>query len=162
MLFFNVESHFIQELHERGTDVLLPFLRYGNRVVIEVTERSAIRDYRMFRNTLLDLKSMGFRVAIDDCGSGYATLEAVAELHPDFLKVGHSLLQNVDHDPVRRRLVDLVARCADSIGAITVAEAVETPEQLQVCRDLGIQLGQGYLFARPAPWEEFRRRLLES
>ena len=118
-----------------------------------MTERSAIRDYRNFRRTLLDLKAMGFKIAIDDCGSGYATLEAVAELQPDYLKVGHSLFRGVEKDPIRRRLVDLVARCADTIGAQTIAEAIETEEQLRICRELGITFGQGYLFAAPAAWE---------
>lgn len=155
-LFFNLESHFIQQLQQRGTDVFDPFLNFHQKVVIEVTERSAIRDYRTFRRTLHALKAMGFRIAIDDCGSGYASLEAVAELQPDYLKVGHSLFHGVAHDPIRRRLVDLVARCADTIGATTIAEAIETEEQLQVCRELGITQGQGYLFAAPGPWETVR------
>jgi len=125
-------------------------------VVIEVTERSAIRDYRTFRRTLHDLKAMGFRIAIDDCGSGYATLEAVAELQPDYLKVGHSLFQGVEHDPIRRRLVDLVARLSDTIGATTIAEAIETEGQLRVCQELGIQHGQGFYFAAPGPWDAIR------
>ena len=153
-LFFNLESHFIQQLQQRGTDVFEPFFEFNKRIVIEVTERSAIRDYRTFRRTLHDLKKIGFHIAIDDCGSGYATLEAVAELQPDYLKVGHSLFHGVERDPIRRRLVELVARCADTIGARTIAEAIETEEQLRVCRDLGITEGQGYLLARPAPWEE--------
>ena len=152
-LFFNLESHFIQQLQHRGTDVFEPFFTCNRQVVIEVTERSAIRDYRTFRRTLHELKKMGFMIAIDDCGSGYATLEAVAELQPDYLKVGHSLFHGVEHDPIRRRLVELVARCADTIGARTIAEAIETEEQLAVCRELGITEGQGYLLARPAPWE---------
>lgn len=154
-LFFNLESHFIQQLQHRGTDVFEPFFNCNRQVVIEVTERSAIRDYRTFRRTLHDLKKLGFKIAIDDCGSGYATLEAVAELQPDYLKVGHSLFHGVERDPIRRRLVELVARCADTIGARTIAEAIETEEQLQVCKDLGITEGQGYLLARPAPWEDF-------
>ena len=154
-LFFNLESHFIQQLQHRGTDVFEPFFSCNRQVVIEVTERSAIRDYRTFRRTLHDLKKMGFKIAIDDCGSGYATLEAVAELQPDYLKVGHSLFHGVESDPIRRRLVELVARCAETIGATTIAEAIETQEQLTVCRDLGITEGQGYLLARPAPWESF-------
>jgi EAL domain-containing protein (putative c-di-GMP-specific phosphodiesterase class I)/DNA-binding response OmpR family regulator len=154
-LFFNLESHFIQQLQHRGTDVFEPFFSCNRQVVIEVTERSAIRDYRTFRRTLHDLKSMGFKIAIDDCGSGYATLEAVAELQPDYLKVGHSLFHGVENDPIRRRLVELVARCAETIGARTIAEAIETEEQLTVCRDLGITEGQGYLLARPAAWETF-------
>jgi len=154
-LFLNLESHFLQMLNERGTEILAPLLPCA-QIVIEVTERSAIRDYSAFRNTLLNLKNMGFMIAIDDCGSGYATLEAVAELKPDYLKVGHSLFQNVATDPIRRRLVELVARCADSIGAIAIAEAIETQEQLQVCLDLGIEKGQGYVFARPAPWEQIK------
>ncbi|HEX8254230.1 MAG TPA: EAL domain-containing protein [Thermoanaerobaculia bacterium] len=154
-LFFNLESHFIQQLQHRGTDVFEPFFSCNRQVVIEVTERSAIRDYPTFRRTLHELKKMGFMIAIDDCGSGYATLEAVAELQPDYLKVGHSLFHGVESDPIRRRLVELVARCADTIGARTIAEAIETEEQLMVCRDLGISEGQGYLLARPAPWETF-------
>lgn len=153
-LFFNLESHFIQQLESRGTDELEALLGCGRNVVIEVTERSAIRDYGNFRRTLGHLKKMGFQIAVDDCGSGYATLEAVAELHPEYLKVGHSLFHGLEGDPVRRRIVDLVARCADSIGAVTIAEAIETEEQLRICRDLNIRHGQGYLFARPAPWEQ--------
>ncbi|HEV7764642.1 MAG TPA: EAL domain-containing protein [Thermoanaerobaculia bacterium] len=154
-LFFNLESHFIQQLQQRGTDIFEPFFRCNRQVVIEVTERSAIRDYGTFRRTLHELKKMGFKIAIDDCGSGYATLEAVAELQPDYLKVGHSLFHGVDTDPIRRRLVELVARCAETIGARTIAEAIETEAQLKVCRELGITEGQGYLLARPAPWETF-------
>jgi EAL domain-containing protein (putative c-di-GMP-specific phosphodiesterase class I)/DNA-binding response OmpR family regulator len=155
-LFFNLESHFIQQLQQRGTDVFDPFFNCHRNVVIEVTERSAIRDYRTFRRTLHDLKAMGFKIAIDDCGSGYASLEAVAELQPDYLKVGHSLFHGVAHDPIRRRLVDLVARCADTIGATTIAEAIETEEQLRVCNELGIDQGQGYLFAAPGAWEKVK------
>lgn len=155
-LFFNVESLFIQQLQQRGSDIFEGFFRCNKNVVIEVTERSAIRDYRTFRRTLHQLKSLGFKIAIDDCGSGYATLEAVAELQPDYLKVGHSLFKNVEHDAIRRRLVDLVARAAESIGAKTIAEAIETEAQLRVCQELGIAEGQGYLFAAPASWDAIR------
>ena len=155
-LFFNLESHFIQQLQQRGTGVFEPFYEHRKSIVIEITERSAIRDYRTFRHTLQKLKGMGFRIAIDDCGSGYASLEAVAELQPDYLKVGHSLFQGVEKDPIRARLIELVARCAETVGAVTIAEAIETEEQLRICRDLGIQQGQGYLFARPAPWDSIR------
>ena len=156
LLFFNVESHFIQQLHYRGTGVFESFFSCHRQVVIEVTERSAIRDYGMFRRALHQLKSMGFKIAIDDCGSGYATLEAVAELKPDYLKVGHSLLSGMERDPIRRRLVDLVARCAETIDASTIAEAIETEEQLKVARELNIDKGQGYLFSPPRRWEEIR------
>jgi EAL domain-containing protein (putative c-di-GMP-specific phosphodiesterase class I)/response regulator of citrate/malate metabolism len=155
-LFFNLESLFIQQLQQRGTEVFEKFFKYHQNVVIEVTERSAIRDYPTFRRTLHQLKSLGFKIAIDDCGSGYATLESVAELRPHYLKVGHSLVHNVEHDAIRRQLVDLVARAAKTIGATTIAEAIETEGQLNVCRELGITEGQGFLFARPAPWKEIR------
>lgn len=155
-LFFNLESHFIQQIQHRGTDVFEPFFACNRQIVIEVTERSAIRDYSAFRRTLLDLKKIGFKIAIDDCGSGYATLEAVVELQPDYLKVGHSLFHNIENDPIRRRLVELVARCADTIGARTIAEAIESEAQLTICREIGIQEGQGFLLARPAPWPAFQ------
>jgi EAL domain-containing protein (putative c-di-GMP-specific phosphodiesterase class I) len=66
------------------------------------------------------------------------------------------LFRGVERDPIRTRLVDLVARCADTIGATTIAEAIETEGQLRICEELGIQQGQGFLFAPPAPWEEIR------
>lgn len=157
LLFFNLEASFILEMQQRGTEVLRPFLSCGDRVVLEVTERGAIRDFATFRRGLHELKEMGFMIAIDDCGSGYATLEAVAELKPNYLKVGHSLFHGVENDPVRRRIVELVARCADTIDAIAVAEAIETEEQLSVCRELDIELGQGFIFARPAPWDALVR-----
>lgn len=155
-LFFNLESLFIQQLQQRGSEVFETFFKSHRNVVIEVTERGAIHDYGTFRRTLHQLKSLGFKIAIDDCGSGYATLEAVAELQPDYLKVGHGLFRNVEHDAIRRRLVDLVARAADTIGAKTIAEAIETAGQLKVCQELGTAEGQGYLFAPPAPWDEIR------
>jgi EAL domain-containing protein (putative c-di-GMP-specific phosphodiesterase class I)/DNA-binding response OmpR family regulator len=160
MLFFNLESDFIQQLESRGMDVLEPFLACTDNVVIEVTERSAIRDYRTFRLTLQALKRMGFKIAIDDCGSGYATLEAVAELQPDYLKVGHSLFHGIENDVIRRQIVDLVARCADTIGAQTIAEAIETEEQYRVCVEMNIKYGQGFLLARPAPWTEIEKTIV--
>ena len=99
---------------------------------------------------------MGFKIAIDDCGSGYATLESVAELHPDYLKVGHSLFDGVENDPVRRSIVELVARTAEIIHATTIAEAIESEAQLRVCREIGIPKGQGFFLTRPAAWAEIR------
>jgi EAL domain-containing protein (putative c-di-GMP-specific phosphodiesterase class I) len=162
LLFFNLEPQFIQQLHTRGTSVLEPLLGCQGEVVIEVTERSAIRDYAGFRRTLRDLKAMGFKIAIDDCGSGYATLESVAELHPDYLKVGHSLFDGVENDPVRRSIVELVARTAEIIHATTIAEAIESESQLGVCRDIGIPKGQGFFLTRPAPWADIRTLALEG
>ncbi|MGH9456520.1 MAG: EAL domain-containing protein [Thermoanaerobaculia bacterium] len=153
-LFFNLEPHFIQQLQARGLSVLEPLNECDDQVVIEITERSAIRDYPEFRRTIHQLKQMGFHIAIDDCGSGYSTLEAIAELRPDYIKIGTSLLANVETDPVRRELVGLLSRCASGIGAITIAEAIETEKQLAVCRELGVDAGQGYYFARPARWED--------
>lgn len=152
-LFVNLESQFVQLLDERGFEVLDGLADYASSVVLEVTERSAIRDFRRFRSVLQKLKSIGFAIAIDDCGSGYASLEAIAELVPDYLKVGHGLFQGVMEDPIRRRLVELVAGVAEAIGAETIAEAIETDDQRKLCMDLGIRLGQGYIFARPSPWE---------
>lgn len=152
-LFVNLEAQFLQLLDQRGTSALDVLADYASSIVLEVTERSAIRDFGRFRAILRKLKAKGFAIAIDDCGSGYASLEAIAELVPEYLKVGHGLFQGVVEDPVRRKLVSLVTEAAEAIGATTIAEAIETEEQLQLCRDLGITLGQGYMFARPAAWE---------
>jgi len=152
-LFVNLEAQFLQLLDDRGTAVLDVLSDFASSVVLEVTERSAIHDFPRFRKVLRGLKASGFAIAIDDCGSGYASLESIAELRPDYLKVGHGLFHGVVDDPVRFKLVELVVQAAKAIGATTIAEAIETDEQLALCRELGIPLGQGFMFARPAPWE---------
>jgi EAL domain-containing protein (putative c-di-GMP-specific phosphodiesterase class I) len=97
-----------------------------------------------------ELKEMGYRVALDDMGAGYAGLTSFAVLRPSFVKIDLSLVRNVDSDPVRQTLVRALANLSGELDIQVVAEGVETTRESRLLLELGCALQQGYLFARPA------------
>ena len=151
MLFVNVETELIHELKSRGQDVLQPLLQIQNGVVLEITERAAIRDYNLFRESVSVLRGLGFKIAIDDAGSGYASLQTIAELKPNFLKISNYLVTGLHEDSIKRDVVEMLVKLAVRIDAQTVAEGIETEEELDEVKRLGVTYGQGFLLGRPAP-----------
>jgi EAL domain-containing protein (putative c-di-GMP-specific phosphodiesterase class I)/GGDEF domain-containing protein len=123
-------------------------------VVFEVTERVAITEWQHFRNIVADLRSHGFSVAIDDMGAGYSSLQAVAEIEPDYLKFDISLVRDIHISPIKRNLMETLVVLAGKIDATVVAEGVETSGEYAALRDMGVALGQGYFFAAPAALED--------
>ncbi len=147
-LFINVEADSITALTTRK-ETLEPLLNLKQRVVIEVTERSAIRDIPVFREALAALRDKGFQIAIDDAGSGYASLQSIAELRPNYLKVANTLVTGLHADTIKRDVVEMLVNLARRIDATCVAEGIETPEDLEECRRLGIPYGQGFYLGVP-------------
>ena len=126
-----------------------------------MTERSAIRDIPVFRDALKELRRHGFRIAIDDAGSGYASLQSIAELRPNFLKVANTLVTGLHTDTIKRDVVEMLVNLARRIDAVCVAEGIETPQDLEECRRLGIPYGQGFYLAvsRGSPGTKPARRV---
>jgi EAL domain-containing protein (putative c-di-GMP-specific phosphodiesterase class I) len=151
VLFVNVETELIHELKSRGHEVLQPLLQLRSGVVLEITERAAIRDYNFFRESVSVLRGLGFRIAIDDAGSGYASLQSIAELKPNFLKISNYLVTGLHKDSIKRDVVEMLVRLAVRIDAQTGAEGIETDEELQEVKRLGIDYGQGFMLGRPLP-----------
>jgi EAL domain-containing protein (putative c-di-GMP-specific phosphodiesterase class I)/DNA-binding response OmpR family regulator len=164
-LFINVEASSVARLPKEGPLAIAPLFGLPHPVVLEVTERSAIRDLPVFRGALAELRARGFRVAIDDAGSGYASLQAIAELKPDFIKVANTLITGLRSDTIKRDVVEMLVNLARRIDAVCVAEGIETPEDLEECRKLGIPYGQGFYLGVPserpaeAPAREFTGRI---
>ena len=123
----------------------------GARIVLELTEHSRIRDYRILRLCLDRFRERGVRIAVDDAGAGYAGLQHILSLQPDVIKLDLALVRNVDRDPARRALSTCLMRFGEEIGAVVVAEGIETPAELDTLRTLGIRWGQGFHLGRPAP-----------
>ncbi len=123
-------------------------------VVFEVTERVAITEWHHFRAIVRDLRALGYSVAIDDMGAGYSSLQAVAEIEPDYLKFDVSLVRDIHLSPIKRNLMETLVVLAGKIGARVVAEGVESVEEYAALRDMGVALAQGYFFAAPAPLSE--------
>jgi EAL domain-containing protein (putative c-di-GMP-specific phosphodiesterase class I) len=136
---------------------LLQLARKANRreelpltkVVVEVTEHSAVEAYAALRDELVPLRERGLRVAVDDAGAGYASLRHVLELRPDFIKLDRWLIHGLADDWARRVAVGAFVSLARELGAKVVAEGVERPADLAVIRDLGLDAAQGYLLGRP-------------
>jgi EAL domain-containing protein (putative c-di-GMP-specific phosphodiesterase class I)/DNA-binding response OmpR family regulator len=149
LLFINVEADSITALSSRGPESLPALFALKDKVVLEVTERSAIRDVPIFRDALRELRRLGFRIAIDDAGSGYASLQSIAELRPNFLKVANTLVTGLHTDTIKRDVVEMLVNLARRIEAVCVAEGIETPQDLEECRRLGIPYGQGFYLAVP-------------
>jgi EAL domain-containing protein (putative c-di-GMP-specific phosphodiesterase class I) len=122
-----------------------------DRVVLELTEHTKIRDYHVLRVSLDRFRERGCRIAVDDAGAGYAGLQHILSLQPDVIKLDHGLTRNVDSDPARRALSACLVRFAEEIGAYVVAEGIETEAELDTLHRLGIRWGQGFYLARPAP-----------
>ena len=147
LLFLNVDPHdfadpvFNEEFESEIAD--------PRRVVIEITERTAIKDYPKFRERLKALRARGYRFAVDDAGSGYAGLGSIANLEPDFIKLDISLINCIDTNFIKQSLVETIVRFANDQNAMVIAEGVERAEEFQTVKGLGVHLVQGFYLHRP-------------
>lgn len=151
-LFINVEPDSFYDPWLRSPAFLELLADYGlepSRVVLELTERAAVKDYVAMRKVLSEVRGLGYPLALDDVGSGYAGLQTIAEIRPDYLKMDMALIRNLHLDPIRRELVRTVGAFADSTGTTLVAEGVETVAELETLAGTGVRCAQGFLFARP-------------
>ncbi len=115
-------------------------------LVLEISESESIDNFGVFREVADSCREVGIRIAIDDAGTGYASLEAIMEIAPDFIKTDMTLVRGIDADPARREVVRAINALALGIGAQVIAEGIETDRELRVLRDLGVRYGQGYYF----------------
>jgi EAL domain-containing protein (putative c-di-GMP-specific phosphodiesterase class I) len=119
------------------------------QLIFEVTEGEKVADRSHLRGILEEYRRQGFRSAIDDFGAGYAGLNLLAEFQPDIIKVDMELVRDIDRRPTARRIVEAVARLGQDLGIAVLAEGIESRAELAVLRAMGIDLLQGYLFAKP-------------
>ncbi len=145
----NLEAEMFAESEFRIHEVVSFFSEHRGHFVFELTERAAIEDYNVFRRLLDEFRSKGIEVAIDDAGSGYASLEAIAALAPDYLKITKALVSTLANEPIKQDLVKMLVELSGKINAKVIAEGIETVEEYDTCRALGIDLLQGYYLAHP-------------
>ncbi|MEA2304070.1 MAG: hypothetical protein QOH43_1350 [Solirubrobacteraceae bacterium] len=127
-----------------------------DRVWVEITDHTQVEDYEELAEALAPLRGEGLQIVVDDSGHGLGSLHQVARLAPSAIKLNRSLTRNVDRDPTKHALADALVSVGSHLGALVVAEGLETEGELHALRSLGASLGQGYLLARPAPIDECR------
>lgn len=130
-------------------DATTPLARIASQVVLEITERATLDDMNGVRKAVAQLREMGFRIAIDDLGAGYAGLTSFASLEPEIVKLDMSLVRDVDSTVTKQKLIRSVSTLCHDLGMLVVAEGIETREERDCVIELGCDLLQGYLLARP-------------
>lgn len=119
------------------------------RIMFETVEGERISDGKWLAEILREYKRVGFMTAIDDFGAGYAGLNLLADFQPDVIKLDMALVRDIDHHPARQAIVRGVARICEELAITVVAEGVETLAECRYLQDVGVNLLQGHLFARP-------------
>ncbi len=147
LFFFNSSPYLIEA--ENFKEVLSLYGRPG-QIVLEITERVEIRDFHTFCQTLNSFRNRGFKIAIDDVGCGYSSLDAVAELEPDFVKIDSGLIRGVNENSVKQNLVKAIMLLCKQSGITSIGEGIEKEEELQTLIDLGVDAGQGYFLGHPS------------
>jgi EAL domain-containing protein (putative c-di-GMP-specific phosphodiesterase class I) len=127
-------------------------------IILELTEHTLVDDYPALIAALYELRRGGTRLSIDDTGSGYSSLAHILKLAPDFIKLDRDLVSGIDVDPVRRALAASLVTFAADTGAQIVAEGVETKDELEVLRCLGVRYAQGYHLGHPSTLDALANR----
>ncbi len=122
-----------------------------NDLVLEISEQESISNFEIFREIRDYYGNLGFEIAMDDVGSGYASLESVIELSPEFVKVDRAFVAGIDEDSNRQELLRALHAVSEKIGARIIGEGLDTLEELETLGRLGIPFGQGWLFGKPHP-----------
>lgn len=152
-LFLNTSSKILQEKAEEFIKEFIKIIdemRYDrNKIVIEITERYAITDFKTLLKNINYLKEEGFKISIDDVGVGYSSLHTLAELKPDFLKYDMILVRDMHKDLIKQRLLEMVLNFGKSVNTPVIAEGVEKKEEYETLLSLGVKYAQGFYLSKP-------------
>jgi EAL domain-containing protein (putative c-di-GMP-specific phosphodiesterase class I) len=147
LVFVNVHTDDLQDATLFAADS--PLSQYASRVVLEITERAALDQVKDLMARMGQLREMGYRIAVDDLGAGYAGLTSFAQLEPEVVKVDMSLVRGVDASPTKQKLLGSIIGLCHDLEIQIIAEGIETEAERDTVIRLGGDLCQGYYFARP-------------
>ncbi|CAN5451326.1 hypothetical protein BH09MYX1_BH09MYX1_11140 [soil metagenome] len=146
-IFVNLHSSDLLDPELFSPEALLA--RSSARIVFEVTERASMEGIADLKARVRTLRDIGYRIAIDDLGAGYAGLTSFALLEPQIVKLDMSLVRDVNLDPMKKHLIEAMVRLCHGLDMRIVAEGIETDAELDAISELGCDLGQGYGLGRP-------------
>ncbi|MEO0283111.1 MAG: EAL domain-containing protein, partial [candidate division WOR-3 bacterium] len=152
-LFLNTSSKILQEKADEFIQEFIKIIDEMNydrrKIVIEITERYAITDFKALVKNINYLKEEGFLISIDDVGVGYSSLHTLAELKPDFLKYDMILVRDMHKDLIKQRLLEMVLNFGKSVNTPVIAEGVEKKEEYETLLSLGVKYAQGFYLSKP-------------
>ena len=147
-LFFNLHVRDLNDeaLYRHGS----PLAEMAQSVVLEITERSSLNEVRDPHGRVAQLREMGFKIAVDDLGAGYAGLTSFATLEPDVVKLDMALVRDVHLSATKQKLVRSMTQLCADMGMLVVAEGVESANECAALIEAGCDIFQGYFFAKPS------------
>ena len=137
------------EIRQESIDSILEAGASFNDLIIEITEADVIHGVAGLSEAINALRALGATIAIDDFGAGYAGMNSLIEINPDILKLDMFLIRGIEQSGTRQAAVRALFSLAEDLGIDLIAEGVETQAELNFLRDLGVELYQGYLIAKP-------------
>ncbi len=144
-----VNLHLLDITDKQLTSAFAPLSKIASRVVLEITERTSLEGQLDLRYRVAELREHGFRVAIDDLGGGHARMGTFTPLDCDFVKFDMSLVRDCEKHPMKQRLIKSMTELCRDQGITVIGEGVETEAEAQMLVELGCDLLQGYLIAKP-------------
>lgn len=153
-LFLNYSADSLRNIEDTRDDVREFLQAQGlpsDRIVLELTEQAPLGSLESLAKAVFSIRSRGAQFALDDYGTGHASLGQWIALKPDYVKIARVIIDGVASSPFQREALQALCKLAQTSGTRLIAEGIEREEDLVVCRDLGIDFAQGYLLARPSP-----------
>ncbi len=145
-----VNLHLLDLSDKQLSSAFAPLTKVASRIVLEITERTSLEGQADVRYRVQELRELGFKIAIDDLGGGHARMGTFSPLDFDFVKLDMSLVRGIDKNSMKQRLVKSIIELCREHSTKVVGEGVETDAEAKVLIDLGCDLLQGYLIAKPA------------
>jgi EAL domain-containing protein (putative c-di-GMP-specific phosphodiesterase class I) len=145
-----VNLHLLDVFDKQLSSAFAPLTKVASRVVLEITERTSLEGQADVRYRVQELRELGFKIAIDDLGGGHARMGTFSPLDFDFVKLDMSLVREMDKHPMKQRLVKSIIELCREHNTKVIGEGVETEAEAKILIELGCDLLQGYLIAKPA------------
>jgi EAL domain-containing protein (putative c-di-GMP-specific phosphodiesterase class I)/GGDEF domain-containing protein len=153
-IFLNVDPHIMDDdKFKKGftKEFLKQFNIKAENVIFEITEKNSVADARSFKKVIEHYKEQGYKIAIDDAGSGYSGLNLIADIHPHFIKLDMNLIRDIDKDGLKHALIKTFCDFCTITDIKVIAEGIETENEMNTLIDLGVNFGQGYFIQKPLP-----------
>lgn len=122
-----------------------------SNIIFEVVETENVKDQNHLKKILEFYRNEGFKIALDDVGEGYSSLNMIIELKPDIIKVDRKIIQDINNDDLKQSVYKALVNLAKENGIKVLAEGIETPYELEVIKSIGVDFMQGYYFSKPLP-----------
>lgn len=152
LLFINVDPMiFKDEKFKKGftKELLVQNQICSDSIVFEITEKTAIEDYKSFKRALDNYVNQGYKIAIDDTGAGYSGLKTLSEIKPHFIKIDMDLVRNIDTDFFKQAIMETFVLLSKATNMKLIAEGIETKDELIKLMELGVYAGQGFFISKP-------------